>query len=149
MSMLLLSRVLRRAGPVLLLAATACGDDSGGPDPGPNNDPPPQAQSTDIDINEGASSRTTDAFTPNPKVVPLGGNASVSVRWVNRDITGGDYQQGTATVHTIVPDVQGDFAASGNLQGNGQHQVTLSATGDYPYHCGIHPNMVGTVTVTP
>jgi plastocyanin len=127
----------------------ACGSDSGGPNPGPTNNPPPTVNTnTDIDIVEGASSRTTNAYSPNPKVVALGGNASVSVRWINRDISGGDYQQGTATVHTIVSD-NGAFMASSNLGGNSTFNVSLTAPGDYDYHCGIHPNMVGTVTVTP
>ena len=139
----------RRLLAVLLLLAAGCGGDSGGPNPGPNNNPPPPANpTTDINVTEGASTRTTNAFSPNPKVVSLGGSPSVTVRWINGDITGGDYQQGTATVHTIVSD-NGDFPSSGNLQGNGIHSATLSAAGDYDYHCGIHPNMVGTVTVNP
>jgi plastocyanin len=142
-------RALRGAVPALLLLAAACGgSDSGGPNPGTNNNPPPLPTSGDIDITEGASTRTTNAFTPNPKTVSLGGAASVNVRWINGDISGGDYQQGTATVHTIVSD-NGAFPSSNNLGGNSTHNVTLSAPGDYDYHCGIHPNMVGTVTVTP
>jgi plastocyanin len=143
------SRALRRAVPVLFLTAAACGSDSGGPNPGQNNNPPPPANvGTDINITEGASTRTTTAFSPNPKVVSLGGNPSVAVRWINGDITGGDYTQGVATVHTIVSD-NGAFASSGNLGGNSTHTVTLSAAGNYNYHCSIHPNMVGTITVNP
>ena len=145
----LASRALRRAAPVLLLAAAACGGDSGGPNPGPNNNPPPAAQTGDININEGASNRTTTAFSPNPKEVSLAGNATVGVRWVNRDISGGDYQQGTAVLHNIVPDDPADFSQSGNLGGNAQYQISLSAVGDYTYHCGNHPGMVGTITVIP
>ena len=150
MPMFLSPRALRRAAPVLLLAAAACGGDSGGPNPGPNNNPPPApVANTDIDINEGASTRTTTAFTPNPKVVSLGGAASVNIRWINRDISGGDYTQGTAVVHNIVADDPADFNQSGNLNGNSQYQISLSAAGDYTYHCGIHPGMVGTITVNP
>jgi plastocyanin len=149
MSILVPSGARRRAVSVAsLLLAVACGSDNGGPNPGPNNNPPPSSQSNDVNITEGASSRTTNAFNPNPKVVALGGNASVSVRWINGDITGGDYQQGTATVHTIVSD-NGSFPASSNLGGNATYTASLTAPGDYDYHCGIHPNMVGTVTVTP
>jgi plastocyanin len=147
--MLFSSRALRRALPVLLLAA-ACGGDDGaaGPDPNPNNPPPPQATAGDVGIVEGASTRTTNAFSPNPKVVSLGANPNVSVRWINGDITGGDYQQGTATAHDIVSD-NAAFPSSGLLQGNGTHSVTLSAAGNYDYHCSVHPNMVGTITVNP
>jgi plastocyanin len=68
------------------------------------------------------------------------------VRWLNKDISGGDYTTGTATSHTIMSD-DGSFAASGPLDGNETYSITLSAPGEYPYHCSVHPNMVGTVTV--
>jgi len=102
----------------------------------------------DIDIVAGASQLTTNAFSPNPKVISLGGSSSVTVRWVNTDITGGDYTSGTATTHNITSD-NGSFSPSGNLGGNATYSVTLSAAGSYPYHCSIHPNMVGTITVNP
>ena len=112
------------------------------------NPPPPPAAANDISIAVGAAQLTTTAFSPNPKVVSLGGNASVTLRWVNKDITGGDYVAGTATSHNIASD-NGAFATSGALGGNGTYSVAPAAAGDYPYHCAIHPNMVGTVTVNP
>ena len=115
---------------------------------GSQNSPPPAAAANDIDIAVGASQLTTTAFSPNPEVVSLGGNASVTVRWVNSDISGGDYTVGTATKHNITSD-NGGFAASGTLGGNATYSVMLTAAGSYPYHCSIHPNMVGTVTVNP
>jgi plastocyanin len=105
-------------------------------------------QANDIDVVVGASGLTTTAFSPNPKVVSLAGNSSVSVRWVNQDITGGNYTGGTATVHNITSD-NGAFTASGNLGGNATYSIALTTAGSYPYHCSIHPNMVGTVTVNP
>jgi plastocyanin len=112
------------------------------------NPPPPAAMTNDINVVIGASGLTTTAFSPNPKVVSLGGNSSVSVRWVNQDITGGNYAGGTATVHNITSD-NGAFAASGALGGNATYSIALSTAGSYPYHCSIHPNMVGTITVNP
>jgi plastocyanin len=114
----------------------------------PQNSPPPAAMSNDISIVVGASQMTTTAFSPNPKVVSLGGNANVTVRWINKDISGNDYIGGTATVHNITSD-NGAFAASGSLGGNATYSVALTATGTYAYHCAIHPNMVGTITVNP
>jgi plastocyanin len=144
-----LSGASRRATLIVLLLAIACGGDSGGPNPGPNNNPPPTGNTgTDINITEGASTRTTNAFSPNPKVVSLAGGSSVSIRWINGDITGGDYQQGTATAHNIVSD-NAAFPSSSNLGGNATHTISLTAAGNYPYHCSIHPNMVGTITVNP
>jgi plastocyanin len=112
------------------------------------NPPPPMVQANDVSIVVGASGLTTAAFSPNPKVVLLGGSPSVTVRWVNKDITGGDYASGTATVHNITSD-NGAFTASGPLGGNATYSLALTTTGDYPYHCSIHPNMVGTITVNP
>ena len=81
-------------------------------------------------------------------MVSLAGNSSVTVRWVNSDISGGNYTSGIATSHNIASD-NGAFATSGPLGGNAAYSVALTAAGDYPYHCEIHPNMVGTVTVNP
>ena len=127
------------------LGLAGCGGDS---PTGTQNPAPPAAQANDIGIVVGASQLTTAAFDPNPKIVSLGGNPSVSVRWVNRDISGGDYTSGAATIHNIASD-NGAFAASGSLGGNATYSATLTAAGDYPYHCTIHPNMAGTVTVNP
>jgi plastocyanin len=56
---------------------------------------------------------------------------------------------GTAVTHTIVADNPASFPSSDNLGGNATYSITLSAAGDYTYHCGIHPRMVGTIHVTP
>jgi plastocyanin len=112
------------------------------------NPPPPPAAANDIVIPVGAAQLTTSAFSPSPKVLSLGGSSSVTVRWVNKDISGNDYVGGTATTHNIASD-NGAFAASGVLGGNATYSVTLTTTGTYPYHCPLHPNMVGTVTVNP
>lgn len=136
----------RTALVALLGLSAACGSYSA-PD-NPQNPPPPAAAANDINIVVGASQLTTTAFSPNPKVVSLGGNPSITVRWVNQDITGGDYVGGTATSHNIASD-NGAFATSGTLGGNGTFSVTLTTAGDYPYHCAIHPAMVGTITVNP
>lgn len=129
---------------LLLGLAGACGGYSA--PTGTQNPPPPTVAANDIGIAVGASQLTTTAFNPNPKVVSLGVNPSVTVRWVNTDISGGDYTSGTATNHNITSD-NGGFAASGTLGGDATYSVTLTVAGTYPYHCAIHPNMVGTVTV--
>lgn len=131
------------AAPVAL---AGCGGYSAPTDGG--NLAPPTAAPNDIRIVVGARQLTTTAFSPNPKVVSLGGNASVAVRWVNGDISSGDYTTGSATVHTIVSD-NGAFTSSESLGGNATFSVNITAVGSYPYHCGIHPSMVGTVTVDP
>jgi plastocyanin len=141
-----MSRIRISLLALLLGLSGACGSYSA--PSGMQNPPPPAAAANDISIVVGASALTTTAFSPNPKVVSLGGNPSVTVRWVNKDITGGNYAEGSATVHNIVSDV-GAFTGSGNLGGNGTYSVSLTTAGSYPYHCAIHPNMVGTITVNP
>jgi plastocyanin len=131
---------------VSLGISSACGSYSS-PD-NSQNPPPPTAMANDVSIVVGASALTTTAFSPNPEMVSLAGSSSVTVRWINKDISGGDYAQGTATSHRIVSD-NGAFTASGSLGGNATFSAGFSAAGDYPYHCGIHPNMVGTITVSP
>ncbi len=114
------------------------------------NAPPPTAQSNDVDIVTGASTKTSNAFSPNPKTLALGSNTSVQARFVNQDISGGDYTQGTAVVHRIVSD-NGSAATfdTGDLGGNATGSVTLSSTGTFTFHCTHHPNMVGSIQVTP
>jgi plastocyanin len=137
---------IRNALLALPFGLAACGSYSA--PSGAQNPPPPAVAMNDIRIAVGASQLTTTAFNPNPQVVSLGGSPSVTVRWVNGDISGGDYTSGTATAHSITSD-DGAFTPSGTLGGNATYSVTLTATGSYPYHCGIHPTMVGTVTVNP
>jgi len=136
---------IRSALLAVPLALAACGGDSA--PTGTQNPPPPAMTLNDIHVVVGASQLTTTAFNPNPKVVLLGSNSSVTVRWVNSDISGGGYTSGIATSHNIASD-NGAFATSGSLGGNATYSVPLTATGDYPYHCAIHSTMVGTVTVS-
>jgi plastocyanin len=129
--------------PVALCFAAACGSDSTGSSSAP---PPPTGNATtDINIPSGAS--ISGQFSPNPKNASLGGAGSVSIRWVNRDYSGTDYSA-TSVVHHIVSD-DGAFSPSPNLGGNDTYTISLSAARDYPYHCSIHPNMQGTIHVTP
>jgi plastocyanin len=134
--------------PALLALTIALSSGCGSSSENNANPPPPATMANDVGIVVGASSLTSTAFSPNPKVVSLGGNSSVTVRWVNRDISGGDYAQGSATSHSIASD-DGAFTPSGLLGGNATFSASFTAEGDYPYHCGVHPNMVGTVSVTP
>lgn len=131
---------------VLVLGLAGCGGYNG-TSPSQNLPPPTPNQSTDITIVQGAQTLTTGAFVPNPKVVALNGGSSVSVRFVNRDISGGDYTMGTAVVHRIVAD-DASFD-TGNLGGNATATVKFTTPGDHPFHCANHPNMVGTVHVDP
>lgn len=130
-------RLSKSLAALSLCAAAACGSSNAtGPSPAPG----------DITIVQGASTLTTAAFTPNPQTVALAGTAQIGVRWVNRDVSGG-YGGGTATTHQIMSD-NGAFATSEPLGGGATYSVAFTTAGTYHYHCAIHPNMVGTITVT-
>ena len=123
--------------PVFLALVVACGSsDSTGPQPTPANG--------DIDIVQGASLMTTTAFSPNPKTVSLADGGEV--RWVNQD-GGGVYGGGAATAHQIMSD-DAAFDTSESFSPGQSYTIVLSQPGTYHYHCNIHPNMVGTITVT-
>jgi len=77
----------------------------------------------------------------------INGGASVSVRWVNQDVNENPPYGGAVTHHIVSND--GTSFDTGLLGGNQSSTKALTAAGNYPYHCAIHPNMVGTITVTP
>lgn len=125
----------------------ACGYSA--PTGGSSLPPPPTVNpSSDVNIVVGASTKGTNAFSPNPKNLQLTGSADSTIRWVNGDISGGDYTMGTAVVHNIVSD-DGTSFNSQNLDGNQTFSHKFLAPGDFPYHCSIHPTMKGTIHVTP
>jgi plastocyanin len=141
--------IMHRALIALTTAALCLAGACGSNDPsGPNNPPPTPS---DVDIVVGASLQTTGAFAPNPKTVALAGGASVGVRWVNTDAGsgGGGYGGGSGAVaHRIASD-NGAFATSPTLGGGATYSVNFTQAGTYHFHCEIHPNMVGTITVSP
>ena len=59
------------------------------------------------------------------------------VRWVNRD----------STIHSVVFS-DSSINPSGALSASQSFSVKFNTPGTYPYHCGIHPKMTGTVVVT-
>lgn len=93
------------------------------------------------DVKSGSSSLTTDAFSPNP----INANVGDTVTWTNRDSTPHTVTSGTAGA----PD--GNFDSSPGFNPLLAPQQTFSHTfteaGEFPYYCGLHPNMVGTVIV--
>lgn len=112
---------------------------------GTNNtpSPPPAAQANDIRIVQGASTRTTGAFDPNPKTVSLDGAATAPVRWVNHDAGSGTY--GVDVTHRIVSD-DGTSFDTGNIAANAAVSRDLPK-GSHAFHCTLHPGMKGQVDV--
>src|SRR5215210_5287113 len=97
---------------------------------------------TSVSIVPGSSSLTTDAFSPNPIQVSVGN----TVTWTNND----------SQPHTVTSGSNGQpdnkFNSSPNfspLLNPGQtFSFTFTQAGTYPYFCMLHPNMVGTVSVS-
>jgi plastocyanin len=79
----------------------------------------------------GASALTTNAYAPSPVRLALGS----SVTWVNND----------NTTHTSTAD--GGAWNSGAIAPGRTFTRTFTSTGSFPYHCTIHPGMVGTIEV--
>src|SRR5919106_107901 len=92
---------------------------------------------TSVSIVPGSSSLTTDAYQPNPVQVGVG----ETVTWTNDDA-----QPHTATSgQNATPD--GTFDSSIMAPG-ATFEHTFTEAGEYPYFCLLHPNMVGTVSVS-
>src|SRR5712675_349897 len=78
---------------------------------------------------------TVGRFTPNNMTVKVG----QSIEW--------DWQDATVA-HTVTSDDTTSFDSC--LQNTGyKFVVTFNQAGKIPYHCTIHPLMIGTITVTP
>jgi plastocyanin len=97
---------------------------------------------TSVSIVSGASTLTTDAYSPNPIQVSVG----TTVTWTNND----------SQPHTVTSGSNGQpdnkFNSSPNfnpLLNPGQtFSFTFTQAGNHPYFCTLHPNMVGTVSVS-
>ncbi|MDD1645686.1 MAG: cupredoxin domain-containing protein [Methanomicrobiales archaeon] len=70
------------------------------------------------------------AFVPGTLTITRG----TTVTWVNQD----------SAPHTVV----GDAFSSNTLSKGSAYSFTFGNAGTYRYHCGIHPSMTGTITVT-
>ena len=112
------------AGIAIIAGTAACSDD--------NNGTPTTA---DITVTTGASTKTITAFSPNPFTMALATNGG-KVTWVNSDGVEHDLESDSPLF---------DFDLSPGATGS----ATFTAAGTYPYHCSIHPNMVGTIVITP
>jgi plastocyanin len=95
-----------------------------------------------VSITPGSTTKAQDAFRPNPVTANVGD----TVTWTNDDTTPHTVTSGS----NAQPDSK--FESSPNLTPllapaqSFAHQ--FSQPGDYPYYCSLHPNMVGTVTVS-
>jgi len=110
--------------PAIALACCACSGSSNSPST-------PTPTGTVVSIVSGSSNLTTTAYSPNPVSVSVGG----TVTWMNND----------NTAHTST--ANGGAFDSGTIAPGASFSRTFPAAGSFPYHCTLHPGMVGTVNV--
>jgi plastocyanin len=109
---------------VLMISAmvlASCG--KGGNGYGTNTNPIPASGNTVSIVNM--------SFSP----ANLNVSAGTTVTWTNND----------AMTHTVTSD--GGLFDSGNVGAGKTYSRIFSSTGTFPYHCTIHPGMLGTITV--
>ena len=117
---------------VLSLSALACGSDNSSPSaptPTPSPAPAPGGASSAVSIPKGAEVLGNQAFMPDALEITAG----TTVTWTNTD----------SVSHTSTSDAAG--WNSGIVAPNGQFSFTFQTAGTFPYHCAIHPGMVGRV----
>lgn len=111
----------------LTLALAACGGDDGGS----TGDAPADEGSA----REGTSDVTIENFAFMPAEIEVAPGTTVT--WTNMD----------DVAHTVQD--EGDlFPESDDLAQGESFEFTYDTAGEYPYICGIHPYMKGTVTVS-
>jgi plastocyanin len=124
---------------VILFATAACSTSNSSVDSSPIGPTPAPVSSSSsqtvtgvtTNIPVGASGLTTTAFGANPLVVSVG----TTVVWQNTD----------TIAHTSTSN--SNVWNSGTIAPGQSFRFTFTSAGTFPYHCTIHPNMVGTLTV--
>jgi plastocyanin len=123
----------------ILMSAFACSDGNSSPStapsptpsPTPAPAPTPSGPSSSVTIPAGAASLGTGAYTPDDLSVAVG----TTVTWTNTD----------SIAHTSTSNAAG--WDSGIVAPGGQFSFAFQTAGTFPYHCAIHPGMIGTVVV--
>ena len=92
---------------------------------------------TGVSIVPGSSTLTDTAYQPNPVQVSVGD----TVTWTNDD----SHHTLSHPVQNGQPDGRFDSSIMAPQQ---TFEHTFTEAGEYPYFCVLHPNMVGTVSVS-
>jgi plastocyanin len=109
----------------LITGAAACaGCESTGPVPEPAKNPNPYSRANDVRIDN-------FTFAPARLTIPTG----TTVTWTNRD----------DVPHTVVADAR-QFKSPA-LDTDDRFSHTFTKSGTFPYFCGVHPHMTGTIIV--
>ena len=114
------------------LSFESCGGGGGGY--GVTNPPPPSGGgggTADVTITIVAENGSM-SFNPNPSTVNVGQRV--------------DWRNSTAAIHTATQN-GGAFDTGSINAGSTSAPITMGTAGSFDYHCSLHPDMVGTLTV--
>jgi plastocyanin len=100
----------------------------------PNPNPSSSSNSNSTPTNASSITINNFAFSPADITIKKGTN----VTWTNKD----------SVAHTVQETDGKNGPKSGSLSQNDTYSFTYNETGTFKYHCSIHPDMTGTVTVT-
>jgi plastocyanin len=67
---------------------------------------------------------------------PINAKVGDVITWTNGD----------TAPHKVALD-DGSCAMSDNIPGGGSKSLVFSVAGSFPFHCAVHPNMKGTITI--
>jgi len=105
---------------------------------------PSNIKTVRVNMTIGASTKTTDAFAPNPLRLVIGKNNSVIFH-------NGDIQAGVGTPHTATATMMVGgkpvFDTGILMAGDDSGAVVFNTPGTINYFCEIHPIMRGTIVV--
>jgi plastocyanin len=121
---------------VLVLAACSSGSgSSAAPSTGGGaSAPAADGAACTVSTDTGTVAVTIKGFAFNPNAISA--KVGEVVGFVNND----------TTAHTATLD--DDSCSTDNIAAGASMSLTFSAAGTYPFHCKIHPNMTGTITVS-
>jgi Plastocyanin len=92
------------------------------------------ATTTPVSVSDNTIIIKDMAFTPDTITVKAGS----IVRWVNKD----------SVTHSVVFSKESKINPSGVMRNGEGFSVRFYDAGTFPYNCGLHPQMTGTVIVT-
>jgi plastocyanin len=99
------------------------------------------AADVNVDITSGASTKTNDAYAPNPAQANVGD----TVIWTNKDSTVHTASSGSSGTTTGM--FGGTLEAPAVIAPSQTQSFTFTEAGEFPYFCILHPAMVGTIVV--
>jgi plastocyanin len=130
-----------------LLALSACATASEGPVDTDNTAPTPAGASEPAAsapaAGGGGCTASSEAAAVSVQIANFAFDPPQATAKVGETI---GWTNGDSTAHTATTDDGG--CDTGNIAQNATAGLVFDAAGTYAYHCKIHPNMTGTITIT-